>query len=537
MPLTILLRKFALPFLTATAVAALTPAQGAAQASVTAFKQAIAAGASQNEAVADFYRDSGYDPIWTGPEEDDRARRAALLDAVASAAIHGLPAERYRPDLLEAKMAAARSERDRGRLEVELTNTFLRYAHDMQTGILDPGRVVADIKREVPVRDDAELLDSFMAEAPTPFFRSLMPRAPEYSRLLKVKMQLERLVASGGWGDTVPGKKLELGDTGDAVIALRNRLISMGYLENNARTEYDANIQRAIYGFQFDHGLEADGTAGASTLAEINKSAKERLGQVLVAMERERWMNIPRGDRHIWVNLTDFSAAIMDDDKVTFRTRSVIGKDQSGRRSPEFSDEMDHMVINPQWFVPRSIVTKEYLPKLQANPYAVSHLHVTDRSGRVVSRGSVNFNAYSARSFPFSMRQPAGPRNALGLVKFMFPNKYNIYLHDTPAKALFEREVRAYSHGCIRLNDPFDFAYTLLARQTDDPIKFFHTYLETDLEARVDLEQHVPVHIVYRTVFTDARGKAHYRRDVYGRDALILDALVSEGVAVGGSSS
>ncbi len=506
-------------------------------AEVTAFKQAVAAGASADEVVAQFYRDTGYQPIWTGADDDDRDRRAALLHAVSSASIHGLPAGRYQPDALEAQMAAARSERDRGRLEVDLTIAFLRYAQDIQTGILTPGKIDSDIKRDVPVRDRREILDTFLASSPTTFFRTLMPRAPEYARLMKEKLRLEGLIEQGGWGPTIGSEKLARGDSGDAVIALRNRLIAMGYLESNARTEFDANMERAIYGFQFDHGLEADGEAGATTIAEINKSAKDRLGQILVAMERERWMNIPRGDRHVWVNLTDFSAAIIDDDKVTFRTRSVIGKDQSGRRSPEFSDEMEHMVINPQWFVPRSIVTKEYLPQLQRNPYAVSHLRVTDSRGRVVNRGSVNFNAYSARSFPFAMSQPSGPRNALGRVKFMFPNKHNIYLHDTPAKALFEREVRAFSHGCIRLNDPFDFAYTVLARQTEDPIKFFHTRLESGREARVDLDQTIPVHIVYRTVFTDARGKAHYRRDVYGRDAAILRALEGQGVVVGATNS
>ncbi len=506
-------------------------------AEVTAFKQAVAAGASADEVVAQFYRDTGYQPIWTGADDDDRDRRAALLHAVSSASIHGLPAGRYQPDALEAQMAAARSEGDRGRLEVDLTIAFLRYAQDIQTGILTPGKIDSDIKRDVPVRDRREILDTFLASSPTTFFRTLMPRAPEYARLMKEKLRLEGLIEQGGWGPTIGSEKLARGDSGDAVIALRNRLIAMGYLESNARTEFDANMERAIYGFQFDHGLEADGEAGATTIAEINKSAKDRLGQILVAMERERWMNIPRGDRHVWVNLTDFSAAIIDDDKVTFRTRSVIGKDQSGRRSPEFSDEMEHMVINPQWFVPRSIVTKEYLPQLQRNPYAVSHLRVTDSRGRVVNRGSVNFNAYSARSFPFAMSQPSGPRNALGRVKFMFPNKHNIYLHDTPAKALFEREVRAFSHGCIRLNDPFDFAYTVLARQTEDPIKFFHTRLESGREARVDLDQTIPVHIVYRTVFTDARGKAHYRRDVYGRDAAILRALEGQGVVVGATNS
>jgi len=519
------------------ALALSLPVVASAQTTVTAFKQAVAAGASGDKIVAQFYRDNGYQPIWTDTDDDDRDRRAALLYAVSSASIHGLPAGRYQPDALEAQMAAARSERDRGRLEVDLTIAFLRYAQDIQTGILTPAKVDSGIKRDVPVRDRREILDTFLASNPTSFFRTLMPRAPEYARLMKEKLRLEGLIEQGGWGPSIGSENLERGDRGEAVIALRNRLIAMGYLENNARTEFDANLERAIYGFQFDHGLEADGKAGASTIAEINKSAKDRLGQILVAMERERWMNIERGDRHVWVNLTDFSAAIIDDDKVTFRTRSVIGKDQSGRRSPEFSDEMDHMVINPQWFIPRSIVTEEYLPQLKANPYAVSHLKVMDSRGREVSRGSVNFNAYTARSFPFSMRQPSGPRNALGRVKFMFPNKYNIYLHDTPAKALFEREVRAFSHGCIRLNDPFDFAYTILARQTEDPIKFFHTRLETGLEARVDLAQTIPVHIVYRTVFTDARGNTFYRRDVYGRDAAILDALKAKGVVVGSNSS
>ena len=156
-------------------------------AEVTAFKQAVAAGASADEVVAQFYRDTGYQPIWTGADDDDRDRRAALLHAVSSASIHGLPAGRYQPDALEAQMAAARSERDRGRLEVDLTIAFLRYAQDIQTGILTPGKIDSDIKRDVPVRDRREILDTFLASSPTTFFRTLMPRAPEYARLMKEK--------------------------------------------------------------------------------------------------------------------------------------------------------------------------------------------------------------------------------------------------------------------------------------------------------------------------------------------------------------
>jgi murein L,D-transpeptidase YcbB/YkuD len=322
------------------------------------------------------------------------------------------------------------------------------------------------------------------------------------------------------------------GDAGQQVVALRNRLIAMGFLEMTATQTYDAAIQAAVQRFQQSHGLTVDGTVGAETLRQINVPMQERLQSVIVAMERERWINRPRGQRHIWVNLTDFTAAIVDNDRVTFSTRSVVGASAADRQSPEFSDVMEYMVINPSWYVPRSIITKEYLPMLKANPNAVRQLDITDSSGRVVSRSSVNFNSYNASNFPFSMRQGPSEGNALGLVKFIFPNKYNIYLHDTPSKSLFGREVRAFSHGCIRLNDPFDFAYALLAKQTSDPKGRFHTVLATGLETRENLETPVPVHIVYRTSFTNVTGSLQFRRDIYGRDAKIWNALAREGVAV-----
>jgi murein L,D-transpeptidase YcbB/YkuD len=253
---------------------------------------------------------------------------------------------------------------------------------------------------------------------------------------------------------------------------------------------------------------------------------------VIVAMERERWSNMSRGARHIEVNLADFTAKIIDNGKVTFSTRSVVGARDTKRQSPEFSDQMEFMVLNPSWHVPRSIATGEYLPQLQQDPYAVDHLVITDRSGRQVDRASMDFNNYTPQTFPYAMRQPPSQRNALGLVKFMFPNKYNIYLHDTPAKNLFARETRAYSHGCIRLADPFDFAYALLAKQTSDPEGFFQSKLASGKEVQVNLQHPVPVHIIYRTAFVNGKGQIQYRRDVYGRDARIWQALSEAGVAL-----
>ncbi len=502
------------------------------QAGVTAFKQAVAEAASEDADIAAFYRTQEFAPLWVGEGDMYRARRAELLMSLNMAAAHGLPAGRYNPSALMAQLRDARTPRDRGLADVALTQAFLQYARDLQSGVLIPSRIDNGIKREITYRDRAEILAAFSNASPRSFLRGLAPQSLEYTALMKQKLMMEERLREGGWGPVVAATKLAPDDTGAGVVQLRDRLIRLGYLPNSHLQTYDSNMKAAVERFQTAHGLEVDGVAGPSTITEINKSIEERLHSVIVAMERERWLNHDRGQRHIIVNIPDFTARIIDDGKVTFQTRSVVGANESDRVTPEFSDVMEFMVINPSWYVPRSIATKEYLPQLKRNSGAVSHLIITDSSGRRVNRGAVNFSNYTSRSFPYSMRQPPSSSNALGLVKFMFPNKYNIYLHDTPAKNLFARESRAFSHGCVRLNDPFDFAYALLAKQTDDPEGFFQSKLRGGAEVRVNLEVPVPVHIIYRTALTDERGAMNYRRDVYGRDARIWDALQKAGVAV-----
>ncbi len=505
-----------------------------AQAQVTAFKQAVAEAASSSSEVATFYRKNGYEALWTGTDDASRQRRQALFRALQDAQVHGLPDQSALVKQLMGKMRAVRTTRDLGQIEAELSTAFIDYATDMRTGLLVPSRIDDGMVRKKEKLDGVALLDSLRQGQPGSHMRALVPTSGQYRALMREKLRLEQIVARGGWGAKVPVGKYEPGQSGAGIIALRNRLISLGYMNRNASAEYGAALGNAILAFQEAHGLEQDGVAGEGTIKEINISARDRLKSIVVAMERERWLTPQRGERHILVNQTDFSARIVDQGEVTFQTRSVIGKNVSDRRSPEFSDVMEHMVINPSWYVPRSIITKEYLPKLRANPNAVGHLQVTDSRGRVVNRGSVDFSKYTARTFPYSMKQPPSTRNALGLVKFMFPNKYNIYLHDTPQKHLFSREVRAYSHGCIRLAQPFEFAYALLAKQTEDPEAFFQRVLKSGRETRVELEKHVPVHIIYRTAFVPNKGPAEFRRDVYGRDAKVWAALERAGVVLPG---
>lgn len=533
-------RSRALRFAAACLLLAILYLPAAAQAQFTpqftAFKQAVAEAASEDEMLAAFYRERDFAPLWTSAE--DAERRASFLASLSRASDHALPARRYDLDGLKADFHGVASERDRGLLEVRMSRTFLQYASDLHTGVLTPSRVLDTIKRQPPELDKAEMLARLGEGAdPAAILRGVMPSAPEYSRLVRARMELQDQIARGGWGDPVPASRLDPGDTGSAVIALRDRLIAMGYMDRSAGASYDGMLQEAVQRFQRAHGLDEDGIAGERTLRAINVSARERLRSVIVALERERWLNLPRGERHIWVNMADFSSRIIDNHQITFETTSIIGERRTNLQTPEFSEDMTYMEINPDWTIPRSIIGRSYMAALQANPHAHGQLQVIDSQGRVVDRSRVNFAAYSARNLPFKLRQPPGPSNPLGKVKFMFPNPYAIYLHDTPERNLFNTSVLAHSNGCVRLEDPEEFAHILLAPQVEDPKAHFDRIHRSGQQTRVYLDTPVPTHLVYRTAFTDVRGKMNFRDDVYSRDEAVIEALLSAGVELNGLGS
>jgi L,D-transpeptidase YcbB len=491
-----------------------------------AFAQAVAEGVAGDPGLSAFYRETGYAPVFTGP--DHALRRSALISALARAGEHGLPVARYRIEELIAAYHRVDSERERGLLEARTALTLAGYARDISSGLLEPGQIIEQIVRTLPRPDTAAMMRAFTAGDPVGFLRRLAPSAPEYARLHRAKHDLERLIAQGGWGPRVQAGALRPGDSGGQVVSLRNRLIEMGYLPRVATARYDGAMQRAVQAFQIAHGLEADGIANAATVQAINVAPEDRLRPVVVALERERWLNIPRGDRHIWVNLTDFKARIIDFDRVTFETRSVIGGQSPDTQTPEFSHRMTYLEINPDWTIPRSIIARSYWNGLANGGH--SYLQLVDSRGRVVPRSEVSFAGYTPRNFPFEVRQPPGPTNPLGRVKFMFPNPWAIYLHDSPARSLFQTVVRTHSSGCVRLNDPDEFAYELLGRQEDDPVAFYQRILRSGQQTRVFLNEPVPIHLEYRTAFTSVDGRLNYRNDVYGRDAVLHRALVQAGV-------
>jgi len=270
------------------------------------------------------------------------------------------------------------------------------------------------------------------------------------------------------------------GYKGARVVMVRERLSVLGYGFLGTSDIYDELLVEVVRSFQEDNKLTADAVMGPATVGAMNKSSSDRMAQVLVNLERQRWMNHNRSGRHIEVNLADFTMSVIDDERVTFTSKVVVGKTGRDFRTPEFSKDMSHLIVNPFWHVPKSIATREYLPMLKQDPMALTNrgLWLMNRRGQVLNTAGADFSGYSASNFPFFIKQPPGGRNALGRVKFMFPNK------------------------------------------------------NKKKERQVDLEIPVPVHLLYNTAFMAQDGTIAYREDIYKRDRGVFDALLDAGVVV-----
>ena len=488
---------------------------------------AVARAAADDDDLAAFYRARDFAPVWLGAAAADR--RAALLAALEDAGLHGLPAAPFDADALRARFRASRGAAEQGALEVEATALLLRYARAVGTGVVEPASIDPTIVLAPPERDWPAELARFADGDPWAAVAGFAPQAPGYRSLMRERLRLEEAGAAGGWGPPVPpGDTLRPGDAGPRVAALRARLAAMGHLRRSPLARFDAEMTAALRAFQADHGLVPDGRAGPATLAALNVPLEDRLGQVIVNLERRRWMNKPLEPRHVLVNIAEQRAYVVDDGVATFDTVVVVGSPAPDRRTPEFSDTMTHVVVNPSWHVPRSIAVEEYLPALQRG--GARHLEVRSSRGRV-NPAAVDFSQYTARTFPFTLRQPPGPSNALGQVKFMFPNRWNIYLHDTPAKSLFDETVRAFSHGCVRVGRPAELAAHLLALQEADPRGAFDALVRAGAERRVDLVRPIGVHLVYWSAWVTPDGRPRFRGDPYGRDEALARALRAAGVA------
>lgn len=314
---------------------------------------------------------------------------------------------------------------------------------------------------------------------------------------------------------------LKVGTKSTRVALLRKRLTvpTVDYQEN----VYTQELAYAVEAFQAKNGLHADGSVGPRTLLALNgRVSGNPIKDVIANMERWRWMPRDLGETHLRVNIPEFMVRLNMDGFVMYETRIVVGKNSN--KTPVFSDKIQHVIVNPYWNVPYSIASKELLPELRANPasYLQKGNYEVVYGGKIVDPRRVNWDAVTFKKI--RIRQRPGRGNALGKIKFMFPNKHNVYLHDTPSKSLFNRSNRAFSHGCIRVQNPFDFADALMATQSTITGNYIRS-LVGKKQTQVNLQKQIPVHISYFTAFVDETGKLQRRPDIYGHNQATIDAL------------
>jgi murein L,D-transpeptidase YcbB/YkuD len=538
-----------------------------------------------SRALLRFYETRGFQPAWFSYEGTVRPQAGQYLAALCEAREEGLSPERYHHSALDESLRqltlGGGAEDAWMGVELRLTASFLTHASHLLSGQV-PSRLRWRAKPST-VADLAAVLEGALASGDlSGALRGLSPNHEGFTRLREALVRYRAIAAAGGWPLVPEGVPLERGMKDPRVAVLRERLrvtgdlppapeerqlypgapgvgvaALVGELVRAAMEEpapevprpstpedlYDEELEEAVKTFQRRHGLEADGKVGRETLRALRVPVEERIAQLVVNLERWRWVPKELGTRHVRVNLPAFELEAVERGQTVLRMPVIIGAQDW--RTPIFQDEVEYLVLNPEWHVPRGITQEEVLPKLQEDPGAAGRLGLTvlDRAtGQPVDPATVDWSGLEEGELPYRFAQPAGDSNPLGRVKFMFPNRFSVYMHDTPNPELFAEAHRALSHGCIRVSEPVRLADFLL-RGHDG---WTEESLEAAMEAggrsrRVDLPAPVPVYLLYWTAFVNEEGRVEFRPDIYQRDpevrrALTLEPAVGEAPAACGGA-
>jgi murein L,D-transpeptidase YcbB/YkuD len=466
------------------------------------------------------YAALGNKPAW-----NNAADLAALKDAVSRSWEDGLDPGDFHDKVVQAAAIPVSPEQD-----VVLSDALARLLYQLYFGKVNPRALNPDwnFSRPVLANDPAVVISEALTAGKV---SNLIARVrldhPLYSALKATLQSYTQIDAKGGWPVIAAGPTLKSGMKDERVVALRARLATTGEYQATPTDEavFDEPLVEAVKLFQRQHGLDSDGAVGAGTLAALNVSAKGRIDQIRVNLERARWILRDVGSEMVVVNIAGRYLHLVFDHKVAWTTRVIVGKAYT--KTPIFTEMMKLVVLNPDWTVPRSIVRNEIFPKAAADPgYLDAHdYYLTDGKGGQVSSQSVAWSSYTGSTFPYGVVQRPGPKNALGLVKFLFPNKYSVYLHDTPSRQLFEKSDRSLSHGCIRVQDPLKLAELILGNRLGWTRQKIDAAIATKKMQSISLPKPLPVLLLYWTVDPTFDGGAHFYADIYSRDASLLKAL------------
>ncbi|MEQ8601264.1 MAG: L,D-transpeptidase family protein [Devosia sp.] len=468
------------------------------------------------------YGERHFEPIWLTEQANGAVAfspaAAKIITLFENAASEGLDPSDY----LTPEIDAARLSGDGialATLETAFSGATMRYADHLHNGRIDPQSIstLLDLKRK-PINEAALLEQLAQSKDPAAILMRLEPQHREFQALKAALANFEQSSAARPTpiGD---GPVLRPGNSDARLPAIRARL----ELAASTSQLYDELTVDAIRSFQDGQGLEVDGIIGPATVAALNGGAATRREDIIANMERWRWMPSDLGDFTVFVNIPEFRLSILRNGQEEYTTRVVVGTTKN--QTPVFSDSIRHVVVNPYWNVPSSIIRGEIAPAVLRNPgYTDSHNMDLLYNGAPVSPWQVDWTQVSPSNFPFRVRQRPGAGNALGQIKFLFPNKHDVYLHDTPSKSLFARSYRAFSHGCVRVQNPMEFADALMANEPNISRSSLESMFGPS-ERWVNPQNQIPVHLAYFTLRVDDDGSIRSFGDLYGHNEKLIAAM------------
>ena len=493
-----------------------------------------------------FYREREFQLGWFKNHEPV-AQVKNLQAIIGKAADEGLNPKDYQIRDISKMLAELKKVRDdsarRNTLErqtdIALTGTYLKWANDYYRGIANPSdkKDSSWLVKPNKIKLNKALL-TFLGERKSRYnYYEFAPLHPEYDQLKKALATYRADERAGDWPTLPTNTVLKPGQYAPAVAALRKRLLGSaggevasvpaataakpGQPVNVAARTYDPTLQAAVKQFQEDAGLKADGIVRGETLKQLNVPIGTRIDQLILNMERWRWLPKKFEPNYLLVNIPEYTLHVVEDNKEAFNMRVIVGKVL--HETPVFSDKMEYVVLAPYWNVPFSIIDNELRDKLAANPSYLDRLDMEvvkgyGRKATTVNPASIDWANVTQESFKYTLRRRPGPKNDLGDVKFIFPNSNDIYLHDTPHDELFSQSSRSFSHGCVRLSEPIKLATYLLRNRPEWDKQTILDTIATHREKYITLKEKLPVYLVYFTAWADASGHPHFRDDIYGLD-------------------
>jgi len=478
--------------------------------------------------IPELYERRAFAPAWTTAQQLD-----GLIEVVEQSFREGFdPADYHHAGIRQARQelfgGAPMSPSRRADLDVLLTDSLIRVGYHVRFGKVNPEQLDPDwnLNREILTDDPVATIQAAIdSDSLTQFRDELLPRGFFYQRLKGALAEYRDIEAAGGWPTIESGPTLRAGDSDERIPVLARRLSASGDLDRDpaqfADMIYDESLQAAAKRFQERHGLLEDGIVGPATLAALNVPVNRRIDQIRANLERTRWVFEDIEDEFIIVNIAAFRVYLVRNRAIAWSTRVQVGRPY--RKTPVFKSSLKYLVFNPTWTVPPTILRQDVLPRIRQDPQylASRNMQVIDNDGQAIDPLSVDWSA--RQSFPYRFVQGPGPSNALGLVKFIFPNEHFVFLHDTPSRELFERQDRAFSSGCIRVESPFELASLLLGNEWDR--QRIDDVIESAATETVFLDEPLTVMLLYWTTEVDDDGRVFFYPDVYDRDQAVIDGL------------